>query len=217
MPRYSVSEAAVYIGLPDATLRAWFYGTTSGSRPYLKEFRAMLQPASSDLLSFYDIASAHVLMALKKKGVKPEVLRVVVQSLEREFPKERYPLLGKSFYFFGRELMLKKLGERLSLSRSRELGFKSIVDKFLSRLELDKEKMPLRFSPLKGRTEKGRSYIIIDPRFSAGRPIIKGRGIEAEIIAKRRHSGESIRVLAMDYRIPQRAVKEAVKYFPKAA
>ena len=67
MPRYSIGEAARYLRLPPSTLRAWFEGTTYGSRPFLKHFKPILKPASKDYLSFYDVASAHVLMAFKAK------------------------------------------------------------------------------------------------------------------------------------------------------
>jgi uncharacterized protein (DUF433 family) len=216
-PRYGLAEASVYLGLNRSTLHAWFYGTTTGKKPLYKEFRRILTPASPELLSFYDLASAHVLMALKKKSVQPEVLRLIVESLEKEFPDERYPLLGKKFHLFGRQLILKKLGQRLNLSRARQLGFKTIMDRFLDQLELDKNKMPLRFSPIKGRTESGRAYFVIDPSLAAGVPVIRGTGVSAEIIARRRNSGESIEVLAKDYRIPRRAITEAVRYFPKKA
>lgn len=55
----------------------------------------------------------------------------------------------------------------------------------------------------------------IDPDFVSGRPVIKGTEIAAEIIAKRKGSGESEARLAKDYRISRRAVKEAVRYFTR--
>jgi uncharacterized protein (DUF433 family) len=85
---------------------------------------------------------------------------------------------------------------------------------FLSRLELDRSKMPLRFSPIRAAMNR-RSFIVIDPALSVGRPVIKGTGIAAEIISKRRASGESIASLAKDYRVSRRAVEEAIKYFPE--
>ncbi|MGO4214003.1 DUF433 domain-containing protein [Terriglobus sp. YAF25] len=75
--------------------------------------------------------------------------------------------------------------------------------------------MPVRFSPLRTHRERGKSYIVVDPELAYGRPTIKGTGIPAEIIAKRKGSGESEARLAKDYRIPLRAVQEAVKHFPQ--
>jgi uncharacterized protein (DUF433 family) len=57
---------------------------------------------------------------------------------------------------------------------------------------------------------------VIDPQLSAGRPVIKGTGIAAEVISKRKKSGESLALLARDYRVSVGAIKEAVKYFETA-
>ena len=215
MPRYSFGEAAAYLGLPESTVRAWFSGMPYGQAPNLKRFEPILKPASRDLLSFYDVASAHVLMALKAKGVPPSEIRGIVTDLSLLYPNSTYPLLGREFYMFGREVVLKELSKRLNLSRGGQMGFRSIMDKFLARIELDANMMPARFSPLRTHRERGRGYIVIDPDYASGRPVVKGTGIAAEVIAKRKGSGESITYLAKDYRISRRAVEEAIKYFPK--
>lgn len=214
MPRYTFGEAGRYLGLPESTLRAWFVGTTYGSQPNIRTFKRILVPSGPDLLSFYDIASAHVLLAMKAKGVSQDDLRAIVQGLEREYPESQYPLLGRNFFLFGRDVVVKKLGTRLNLSRNRQLGIRAVMDKFLSRIELDANLMPVRFSPLRTQRERGKGYIVIDPDLAAGRPVVRGTGIPAEIIARRKKSGESVRLLAQDYRISRRAVEEAIKYFP---
>jgi uncharacterized protein (DUF433 family) len=218
MPRYSFGEAARYIGLPESTLRAWFLGTTWGVRPFLKPFHPILEPASPELLSFYDIASAHVLAALKSKGLPPEDIREAVNSAQKERPGERYPLLGLHFFMFGKQAIIKELGVRLNLSKSRQLGIAKVMDKYLVRLEVDSSGMPLRFNPLKGKADRvmGKGFIVIDPDLSSGRPVIKGTGIAAEVISKRKKSGESLALLARDYRVSVRAIKEAVRYFETA-
>jgi uncharacterized protein (DUF433 family) len=215
MPRYSFGEAASYLGLPESTIRSWFVGMPYGSAPNIKRQKSILNPASKELLSFYDIASAHVLMALKTGGASLTELREVVRGLQLEYPDSQYPLLGRKFYMFGKDVVLKKMGILLNLTRSRQLGMKKVMNKFLARIELDANLMPVRFSPLRTHNERGKGYIVIDPDFAYGRPVIKGTGIAAEIIAKRKGSGESEARLAKDYRITIRAVKEAVKHFPQ--
>lgn len=217
MPRYSFREAARYLSLPESTIRSWFLGTTWGSQPYLRYFRPILAPAAPDSLSFFDIASAHILVAFKKNRIRNKDIRGIVQSLESEYPDDRYPLLGRNFWMFGRSLIIKRAGRRLDLSRSRQLGLRAVMDKFLSRLELDESKMPLRFSPILDSAKRARTFIVIDPGLSVGRPVIKGTGIAAEIISKRRASGDSISMLKKDYRLSRRAIEEAIKYYPAKA
>jgi uncharacterized protein (DUF433 family) len=217
MPRYTFGEASRYLGIPESTLRSWFVGMPYGKRSDPKWFSPFLVPASPDLLSFFDIASAHVLLAMKKKGVAQDDLRWIVEALRYDRRSDsRYPLLGRNFFLFGKRIVLKELGKRITLTKRREqLGIKAVMDKFLSRLELDEEKMPVRLRPLRTLRERGKGYIVIDPDLAAGRPVIKGTGIAAEMIFRRRLSGESEARLAKDYRISKRAVKEAIKYFPQ--
>jgi uncharacterized protein (DUF433 family) len=153
-------------------------------------------------------------MALKAKGLKPLHMREVVEELKKEHPDSPYPLLGRKFAMFGPDVILRKANALLNLSASRQLGLRAIMTKFLDRVELDANLMPIRFSPLRTQRERGRGFIVIDPDFAYGRPVVKGTGIPAEIIAQRKGSGESEARLAKDYRITVRAVKEAVKYFP---
>jgi uncharacterized protein (DUF433 family) len=215
MPRYTHGEAAGYLGIPESTIRAWFVGMPYGSRPNIRMYEPLLKPASADLLSFYDIASAHVLLAFKTKGVPPADLRFIVEYLKQEYPGSRYSLLGRNYFIFGRDVVIKQLGKRLNLSRHRQFGLKSVMDKFLSRIEVDANLMPVRFAPLKTHRDRSKGYIVIDPDYAAGRPVIRGTGVPAEVIAKRKGSGESVAYLAKDYRISKRAVEEAVKYFPQ--
>lgn len=217
MPRYTVGQVAAYLHVPETTIRAWFYGTTYGRKPNVRRFRPILSPAGKDLLSFFDAASAHVLVALKKQHVPTEDIRAIVQELEKHVVGTRYPLLGRNFYLFGKAVIVKEAGKRLNLTRGRQLGFRHIIDKFLRRLELDENKMPVRFSPITNAKTRTRTFIIIDPNLSGGRPVVKGTGIAAEVIAERRKSGESVARLSRDYRLSRRAIEEAVKYSKKQA
>jgi uncharacterized protein (DUF433 family) len=184
-------------------------------------FAPILVPASDDLLSFYDIASAHVLLSMKKNGVRKEDLRTIVNELRLDSRFDsRYPLLGKNFFLFGKKkvtVVIKRLGKRIVLSRrGAQFGIRQVMDKFLSRLDLDEKKMPVRLRPLRSISERGRGFIVIDPKIATGRPVIRGTGIVAEVIAKRNKSGESVASLAKDYRINARAIEEAIKYYPTA-
>ena len=135
----------------------------------------------------------------------------------RIYPNDRFPLLGRNFYLFGKNVVIKQAGQRLSLTRRGQLGFRHVMDRFLRRLELDEDKMPVRFAPIIDLNRKARAYIVMDPNLSGGRPVIKGTGIAAEIIAERRKSGESIARLAKDYRLSRRAIQEAVEYSQQRA
>ena len=85
----------------------------------------ILRPAEKDHLSFYDVASAHVLMAFKAKGVPQSDLRIVVQQLQKEYPEALYPLLGRDFATFGKDVILRGIMRLFNLSRNRQMGLKN--------------------------------------------------------------------------------------------
>lgn len=212
MPRYNARQVADYLRVPESTIRSWFYGMSYGKKPNVHRFRPILSPAGSELLSFYDAASAHVLSALKAEGVPTNDIRAIVHELREHVAGNKYPLLGRNFYLFGKNVIIKEVDKRINLSRGRQLGFRHIMDRFLRRLELDENKMPVRFSPITDTRKRTRPFIVIDPNLSGGRPVIKGTGIAAEVIAERKKSGESTARLSRDYRLSRRAIEEAVRY-----
>lgn len=217
LPRYTIGQIASYLHTPESTIRAWFFGMPYGTKPHIRHFRPMLEPAGRELLSFYDAASAHVLLALKARSIPTEDIRAIVKALKDRLPETRYPLLGRNFFLFGKSVIIKEAGQRLNLTRGNQLGFRHVMDKFLRRIELDENKMPVRFSPMINSRKRSRAFIVIDPNLSGGRPVVRGTGIAAEVIAGRRKSGESITRLSRDYRLSRRAIEEAVKYSRKPA
>lgn len=70
-PAYTLAEAARYLRLPQATLRAWTVGRDHPVADGQNRFKALIKPANSltgakpPLLSFYNLIEAHVLRALR--------------------------------------------------------------------------------------------------------------------------------------------------------
>jgi len=96
MPRYTVGQIATYLREPESTIRAWFFGMPYGKKPHIRHFKPILRPAGRDLLSFFDAASAHVLLALKAKKVSTEDIRAIVQTLEN-LPERSLPVIRTEF------------------------------------------------------------------------------------------------------------------------
>ncbi|MGD1095484.1 MAG: hypothetical protein ABSB35_26255 [Bryobacteraceae bacterium] len=67
-----------------------------GKKPHIRHFKPILRPAGRDLLSFFDAASAHVLLALKAKKVSTEDIRAIVQTLEN-LPERSLPVIRTEF------------------------------------------------------------------------------------------------------------------------
>jgi hypothetical protein len=68
LPAYGVAEAAHYLRIPAATLRAWAVGMSYGSDSERKFFKPVIQPAAKSpvSLSFINLIEAHVLGAIRR-------------------------------------------------------------------------------------------------------------------------------------------------------
>ncbi len=77
-PAYALAEAARYLKLPPATLRAWTVGRDCPVADGQNRFRALIKPARGKppLLSFNNLIEAHVWRALRTEhGVSIKALR----------------------------------------------------------------------------------------------------------------------------------------------
>jgi uncharacterized protein (DUF433 family) len=216
IPRYNMSAAARYLGMTETRLRNWFVGyfypTGNGERRWAEP---VLKPAdsTSEMLSFYDIASAHVILGFRGKKISLKSVRDAIRYYVTEIDPQKYPLLSEDFHTFGKDIIIEKLGQHISLTKHGQLAISKVVERYLDRIERDPHtKMPVRFAPLKSPSLRGHDVIVIDPNISYGKPVIRGTRITAEFIAGRRKSGESVTALARDYRLSRRVIQEAISY-----
>ena len=72
-PAYPLSEAARYLKLPAATLRAWTVGRPYPTAHGQGHFPALIRPAAKEppVLSFWNLIEAHVLRALRTEHGVP--------------------------------------------------------------------------------------------------------------------------------------------------
>src|SRR2546426_6154875 len=91
-PAYPLTEAARYLKLPVATLRAWTLGRAYPTTRGESHFRPLIRPASGKppVLSFSNLIEAHVLRALRMEhGVSVKAVRQAVEFAERTLNIER--------------------------------------------------------------------------------------------------------------------------------
>jgi uncharacterized protein (DUF433 family) len=215
VPIYTYAEAAYYLGIHRGTLRTWVIGRTvplrTGQSRWIDPV-VKAADAHNGLLSFYNLAEAHILAATRYKHFVPlRNVRTAIGYLEKISPSP-HPLLSREFYTDGFDLFIKGLTETENLSRQGQLGFKPILDLFLHRIEFDEKFRPKKVWPLvKGQSE---SEKIVSMVFgvSAGRPTVDGTGVPVMMLWQRNQAGESEEELADDYDIDVAKVKKAIEY-----
>lgn len=211
---YGLAEAARYLKLPPATLRAWTFGRQYPTTQGAGQFRPLIRPASSrpPLLSFTNLIEAHVLRALRTEhGVSVQAVRDAVRFAERKLDIDRLLLRPELCAEAGR-MFLDRYGELINLSASGQLAMRQVLHTHLKRVEW-KDKFPIRLHPfVMGEAIDADKPIAIDPRIAFGRPIVASRGISTAAIVGRIDAGESVSAIAADYELSQEDVEHAVLY-----
>ena len=97
VPAYSIRESAHYLQLPVATLKSWVlgrpYATTSGTR-FFPPVIDLPDPHVS-LLSFFNLAEAHVLSAFRREEkIELHKIRSALRYVRREFGW-KHPLIRR--------------------------------------------------------------------------------------------------------------------------
>ena len=213
VPAYTFLEGARYLGIPPATLRYWVLGPSSARGHESVSQPLIHAPAGArNRLSFNNLVEAHVLRALRTvHRVKMAAVRDALSFAEAELGIDRL-LLKDELRTSGQEILLERLGQLISLSKSGQLALRRILAEYLKRVERDESALPFRLYPLPPGWSKGRKTIVIDPRISFGRPTIAGSGISTEALISRIDAGETVDALAEDYGLRAAQIHDAVLY-----
>ena len=217
-PFYTLAEAATYLGIPATTLRSWTRGRYYPTRSGRKFFAPLIEPADAKhcLLSFANLAEAHVLQATRDRDIPIPAVRAAIDYVKEHWPSA-HPLITKEFHRFGKQLFVKVLVDGVdgavgvNVSRGGQLGLKKILDQCLERLERDDTGYPIRIFPL------GTKRLVMDVNVASGQPVIKNTRLLASVLAGRNKAGDSVPQLARAYRLKQSDVKEAIAHFKTAA
>jgi uncharacterized protein (DUF433 family) len=214
LPAYSLTEAARYLRMPEATIRSWVMGrrypTTAGHRFFRPVI--LLPDEGLPVLSFVNMVEAHVLEAIRRQESIPlHRVRSAVAFLERHYHSQ-HPLAEHQFETDGLDLFIQKAGLLINLSQTGQLAMRDIVAAYLRRVERDVDGLPVRLYPFtrKREPEEPRA-VVIDPFVSFGRPALAGTGIATAVLAERFKAGESVEELAKDYGRTALDIQEALR------
>jgi uncharacterized protein (DUF433 family) len=213
MPVYSIAEAAHYLCIPKATVGAWVRGTTYTTTTGTKRFRRVIElpDRSARLLSFFNLAEAHVLRALRTDyNIPLPVIRAALDYVRKEFGWER-PLIQEQFRTDGVTLFVERLGNVVDVMRPDQSLLPLLTD-YLSRIEWE-DQFAARLYPFTRviRGENSPRAIVIDPARSFGRPILDRLGVTTNVVAERYKAGDSIAKLIEEYGGSQTDIEEAIR------
>lgn len=215
IPAYGIAEAAAYLRLPKSTLRAWVLGQ--------QRFRPVINIAdrAGKRLSFINLVEAFVLSSIRREHSIPlPKVRNAVDYLRRTCRTPR-PLAEEQFETDGVDLFVRKFGALIGATQAGQTQMGEIIRDRLKRVRYDPKGLPEKIVLLqtsrRARANKQAGDVVIDPRFSFGRPVLDGYGVRTAILAERFYAGETVEDLAKDYGVPSEAVQNALRCEPRAA
>ncbi len=210
LPAYTISEAAHYLAVPAATIRYWSVGRD--------DYAPLIEvPAHAPtLLSFLNLTELHVLAAIRRKHeVKMPSVRKAIQYLADNAGHamdKRYPLLSRELETDGLDLFTEQYGQLINISQAGQTAMREIISAALHRIDRDPAGVPIKLYPFtRAAMDQTPAIVVIDPRLSAGRPVIAGTGLATQLIAERYKAGESISDLAHDYERGHEEIEEAIR------
>ena len=214
-PAYPLGEAARYLKLPAATLRAWTVGRPYPTARGQGHFPPLIKSAGKQppVLSFWNLIEAHVLRALRTEhGIPIKALRQAVDYAEKKLDIERL-LLSPELRSDAGRLFLDRYGELIDLQASGQLAMRQLLAAHLKRVEWDDSRFPVRLHPfvMADSTLEGMP-IAIDASISFGRPVVLRAGVSTAAIVSRIDAGESTTDLATDYGLTVEEIEHAVLY-----
>ena len=210
LPCYPVSEVARYLEVPATTVRYWSVGRGS------YEPLITVPSRTPTLLSFLNLTELHVLAAIRRRhGVKMRSVRRAIQYLADRSRCELeaiHPLISRELETDGLDLFIEEYGRLINISREGQTVIREVVRAALRRIERGPEGIPVKLYPFtREAIENAPAMIVIDPRLSAGRPVIAGTGLATQVIFERYKAGESVRELAHDYERSDAEIEEAIR------
>ena len=216
LPAYTISEAAHYLAVPAATIRYWSVGRDAYAPLITVPTR---EPA---LLSFLNLTELHVLAAIRRTHeVKMPSIRRAIGYLARHARHamdKRHPLISRALETDGLDLFIEQYGELINVSREGQTAMREVIGAALRRIDRDPAGVPIKLYPFtRSAMDDTPAMVVIDPRLSAGRPVIAGTGLATQLIAERYKAGESISDLVRDYERGHEEIEEAIRCELQAA
>ena len=144
----------------------------------------------------------------------PSIRKVIERSgvNARQETVQHHPLISRALETDGLDLFIKQYGPLINISRADQSAMRETISAALRRIDRDPDGIPIRLYPFtRPSVAATPSIVVIDPRLSAGRPVISGTGLATQLIAERYKAGESIGDLADDHERSNEEIEEAIR------
>ncbi len=213
-PMYSYREVSRFAHVSVSTVRNWLHGYTNtrgqAVAPLFPE-HPQIEPASSFLQLIEIVVAARFRKAMK---VRFDRVRAAYENARKLYSLE-YPFASLELTAIGGHIVhiiLVPDAGMQAIDQPELYTIPGLVQELIQHeLEFDNE-LASRWHPL------GKEIpIVVDPKVSAGLPVVEGRGVTVEAIYRRFKAGQETAFIANDYDMPSTLVEHAIRYREQVA
>jgi uncharacterized protein (DUF433 family) len=218
VPRYTVAEAARFLGVPTSTFSTWAKGYVRRppGRPEVQgnAIVSSIEAARNfPTIPFVGLAEGMVLAAFRKSSVSLQHIREAVSILEQDIGLE-HVLASKRLYTSGARILYDYADSEDDVQLSgltevvnRQKVFAPVVEEYLRRIEYASDGWAGRLvSPA-----TLRPIVTADPARAFGQPIfIRGAG-RVEDVIDRWKAGDPLVEVAEDFGVPAEDVEDVLR------
>ncbi len=204
-PMYSFGEAAHLAGVSTSTVRNWLFGYTVEERRVSPLFRASQEQTT--FCSFLHLIEIVVAARFRKvQHTSFETVRRAHNNAKTLYSIE-YPFAHLQLESTGGHIIHMIVSDSLqAIDTPEQYTLPGLVRQTIDQLEFEFE-LASRWHPVGKKIP-----IVVDPRVSAGLPVVEGRGVTVQTIEKRFNAGQSIPYIARDFELQDNIVEEIVRY-----
>ena len=213
---YSFGEAAHLANVSATTVKNWLFGYTVRGQ----EIQPLLPSSNTTMVSFLQMIEIMVAGRFRKNAVGKRLPFSVVRNAHMNAQKLwciEYPFAHMKLEALGGHIVhfLKEGGSATwyqAIDVLEQWTLPGLLrSETIDQIEYDNE-LAARWFPI------GKAVpIVIDPRFSAGLPVINGSGVTVQAVRKRFKSGLRIEFIAKDFDMDQNVVETALQYWETVA
>ncbi len=205
---YHLAEAARYIDMPTSTLRSWFRPRSESTRPgpIFKSDYAKVDGAYA--ISFLNLMDARFALLFRRHGVRPSIIRQAHKILQRD--------MGTTHPFARADLRTD--GSHIIREVANSIGDPELSDVITRQGFFGEMKESLAKVTYDATTHLASTWglaegVVLDPRLSFGKPVVKNTGSTTFVVASQYHANNKDSALVSRlFRISVPEVMNAVRF-----
>lgn len=194
-PMMTVSDAALYLGIPAETLRRWRADRS------IHSLRA--ERHGWPTLPFAAVVEAYVLRSLRQAGFPLRKIKDAAEGVRRAF-KDDFGLARPNVVYDAADIFIEAGGE-LFRARDHQQAIRETVEGFKKVITWSGQDPTRLILPNYG------GNVILDPRFGWGKPVVASNKVPVEAILGMWRAGESLQTVADEFDMSVADVEELAR------